>query len=216
MPLIQPHQIDKAATAPITATDGGGPHMRAGNGIHCTIYLSIAAVTIWGDMDWRLARMAGIDCVQHVTGQETWDDMKREFFRMGRVLLAELAVGTEITEIVCTPEDPHFFDCKVYSVPDKEVEGGTFMLYLVALNEETDETHVIEHGNRVTDVATSLIPQFEAMAKTCNEKSRLRGAMVLLEEDGSWKSLYWDGIRWVNLVFFEWQTPDSLAYVWEY
>lgn len=168
------------------------------------------------ELNWAERRTVGIDTVQHITGEEDSEEMRRKFYELGPMILQAFTnADVQETVYVYDPRDPPSFDCKIYSSADPDVEGGTLVLYLVALNSNADDTHVLEYGNRVTDIASGLIPHCENLAKTLSESSRVRGAMVLLEEDGSWKSMYWDGKRWLNVVFLEWQTPESLAYIWE-
>ncbi|KAI0516972.1 hypothetical protein F5B22DRAFT_139605 [Xylaria bambusicola] len=182
---------------------------------YCTIYVSIMALVIDDRLDWRQRRGIGIHVIQDVIGEEDPEEMRRKFYELGLTVFHSF-VKSDISEYL----DIGFGNnsaasAKLYSAPDPEVEGGTFLLYLVALDSSSEHTHIVESGNRVTDIAEDLIPNVEKVASVLAESGRVRGAMVLLEEDGSWKSIYWDGKRWINVVFLEWQTPESMAFIWE-
>ncbi|KAF2966249.1 hypothetical protein GQX73_g7343 [Xylaria multiplex] len=164
-------------------------------------------------LDWETRRKMGVDRVQYITMEREVKEKWRKFYETGQSLLAAYS-GSDIEELEDAIRIPSDLDClevKIFRTPDPDVEGGTLLLCLAAIGDPEGDTYIPAYGNRLTDTADALLPGIEALASTLPASPRVRSVMVLLEQDGDWKSLYWDGKRWINVVYLEWQTAESLG-----
>ncbi|KAI0870181.1 hypothetical protein GGS24DRAFT_493191 [Hypoxylon argillaceum] len=183
--------------------------------VYATIFVSIGFLVLDEELDWQMRCMIARDVVQHITLAPDTDCRQARFWKMGKMLLAEYS-GSEVEhhEDVChIPADAVWasdLGTRVLTAPDPEVEGGTLVLCLASLRGLDNEFYLPATNNRLYDVASTLIPQIEAFARGLDASPRVRGAM-LLEEKGAWISLYWDGTRWINVIYLEWQTAESIG-----
>jgi hypothetical protein len=177
--------------------------------------MSIGFLVLNEGLDWDTRRSMGVDTVQWITlesdTQRKWD----KFYETGESLLAAYSEAEEVEyHTVCVRFDKTL-EARILTAPDPEVEGGTLILCLGTLRDpaedEDQETYFSEHGNRLTDATEAMLPEIEALARSLPASPKVRGAMLLLSQDGDWKSLYWDGRRWINIIFLEWQTAESMG-----
>ncbi|RWA11540.1 hypothetical protein EKO27_g3581 [Xylaria grammica] len=184
-------------------------------GIYASVCVSIGFLVLNDTLDFKVRRRIGIEVVQSVTGQKDVKERWIKFYETGHWLLTAYCGGhVEYHEdAIRAPDDCGLVNVTIFSSRDPDVEGGTVVLCLVALRNQEGDTYFPTNGNRLTDVTESLIPKVEAFASGLEASPKVRGAMVLLEEDGDWKSLYWDGMRWINVVYLEWQTAESMGFL---
>lgn len=103
-------------------------------------------------------------------------------------------------------------DARLMSTPDPDFPGSTFLLCQAVLydrEQDESEVYVSEFGSRSADATEALLASFEAFAKECKEP--VRGVLLLMESDGGWRSIYFDGKRWINVLYLEWQTAANLV-----
>ncbi|KAK7911181.1 hypothetical protein PG985_013662 [Apiospora marii] len=206
---------------------GAGPKPRVLRAhIYGTLFLSVALLVPDESMDWDARSELGIKTVQDILRPATYAEKKHEFMMTGAALLALYSGGqaddvqVHETPLVATAEsqmEGHLQNL-VLTAPDPEVPGGTLVLcQSVFVDDHEPEFYVSTHGSMNNDAAEALIPPFEEFARTLRAAGGgpVRGAMLLLEASGSWKCIYWDGKRWFNLIFLEWQTAESMGFVYE-
>ncbi|KAI1353643.1 hypothetical protein F5Y01DRAFT_275770 [Xylaria sp. FL0043] len=185
-------------------------HLHAG--IHCSIFTSIGALALSGETDWEVARARAIRLIGHIILEKDPEERWHTLCMMIAWSLASFC-ETDFDHLGYHNHPirvPAFVQTTIMTAPDPEVEGGTLVV-CVGMIEDIEDTYLIENGDRLTDLAQTSIPQVEAFASKLEASPKVRGAMVLLDPGGNWKSLYWDGRRWINVVFLEWQTPESMA-----
>lgn len=206
------------------------------SGIYGTVYLSIALLVTDESLDWGTRQSAATQVVQDVTGAPDHETQLRNFWALGPALLQAHAGGGSVgggggdddgangtaTEVVVRHHegglqpaaDSGFegeLDVRLMTAPDPETPGGTLVLCQAAfMREEEPEFYVATHHDRMLDAAMALIPSFEDFARTCAAPTR--GAMLVLYPDGNWYCLYFDGRRWLNMIFLEWQTAETMGF----
>ncbi|KAI1323363.1 hypothetical protein F5Y16DRAFT_348270 [Xylariaceae sp. FL0255] len=200
-----------------------GPQVLQKTGIYCSVYTSIGYLVLNEDLDWHERLDLAIDKVQDVTLEPDFEKKWTKFIDLGHSLLDKFS-GAEIEEHqgeIRLRDDSGWggsndqLRTRLYTAPDPDVEGGVLVLCLGILKDLDDtETYLSGGGgNRLTDCTEAIIPEMEYFARRLPESPRVRGAMIVLQEDGDWKSLYWDGKRWINIVYLEWQTAESMGLV---
>ncbi|KAI0814036.1 hypothetical protein GGR55DRAFT_633803 [Xylaria sp. FL0064] len=185
-------------------------HLHAG--IHCTIFTSIGALVFSEEAGWEEGRANAVRLIGHIIHEK---DPEERWRKLCTVIAWSLAwfCGTDFDHLEYYDRPiraPDFVQTTIMTAPDPEVEGGTLVVW-VGMVQDIEDTYLTENGNRLTDLAETNIPEVEAFASKLEASPKVRGAMVLLDHDGNWKSLYWDGRRWINVVYLEWQTPESMA-----
>ncbi|KAH6658511.1 hypothetical protein BKA67DRAFT_656701 [Truncatella angustata] len=183
------------------------------SGFYGTIYLSIALLVTDETLDWTTRQNVGIEAVQEITRAETHEEQLKRFWALGPALL-KAHTGTDVqhhdpiqpTEDSGLEED---LEVRTMTAPDPESPGTDLLLCQAAfVHEEEPEFYVSTHHNRMADAAHSLSPGFEEFARSQNVK---KGALLLIHPDGNWYCLYYDGRRWLNMIFLEWQTAESMG-----
>ncbi|KAK8040983.1 hypothetical protein PG994_013990 [Apiospora phragmitis] len=192
--------------------------------IYGTLFLSIALLVPDESLSWDERSELGIKTVQDVTSPASYAEKKAEFMKTGAALLSMFSGGgSEVVQVheplAATAEsqlDGGQLENWVMTAPDPEVAGGTLVVCqsVFAADDEPD-FYVSTHGSMNNDAAEALIPAFEAFAATLRPRGPVRGAMMLIQASGDWKCIYWDGKRWFNLIFLEWQTAESMGFVEE-
>ncbi|KAI8626247.1 hypothetical protein F5Y19DRAFT_447692 [Xylariaceae sp. FL1651] len=184
--------------------------------IYGSVYTSIGFLVLNEALDWEVRRNLGIETVQNITLEADSARKWRKFYETGESLLAAYS-GAEVEHhegAIRFREEAGWGDeleTRVLTAPDPEVEGGTLVLCLSVLRDPEEEIYFSEHGNRLTDATMTVLPEVEAFARALPASPKVRGAMILLQQDGDWKSLYYDGTRWINIVYLEWQTAESMG-----
>ncbi|KAI0537461.1 hypothetical protein GGR58DRAFT_471662 [Xylaria digitata] len=181
--------------------------------IYGSIYTSIGFLVLNDALDWDARRALAVETVQYITMEREVKEKWRKFYETGQSLLAAYS-GNDVEylkDAIRVPSDLDYLEVKIFRASDPDVEGGTMLLCLAALEDPEGDTYIPANGNRLTDATDALVPEIEALASTLPASPRVRGVMVLLQQDGDWKSLYWDGKRWINVVYLEWQTAESMG-----
>ncbi|KAK8035538.1 hypothetical protein PG993_010533 [Apiospora rasikravindrae] len=190
--------------------------------IYGTLFLSIALLVPDESLSWDERCELGIKTVQDVTRPATYAEKKAEFMKTGAGLLALFAGGGADSVAVHEPlaataesQMEGQLHNWVMTAPDPEVSGGTLLLcQAVFADDDEPDFYVSTHGSMNNDAAEALIPAFEDFARNgLKPKGPVRGAMMLLQASGDWKCIYWDGKRWLNLIFLEWQTAESMGFI---
>ncbi|KAK8135641.1 hypothetical protein PG984_003581 [Apiospora sp. TS-2023a] len=192
--------------------------------IYGTLFLSIALLVPDESLTWDARCELGIKTVQDIVRPATYAEKKHEFMMTGAALLALYSGGqaddVQVHEqpLVATAESQMEGQLQnlVLTAPDPEVKGGTLVLcQSVFLDDHEPEFYVSTYGSMNNDAAEALIPPFEDFARKLQAAGGgpVRGAMLLLQASGDWKCIYWDGKRWFNLIFLEWQTAESMGFV---
>ncbi|KAK6849310.1 hypothetical protein PG995_013143 [Apiospora arundinis] len=189
--------------------------------VYGTLFLSIALLVTDESIDWDRRIELGIDMVQNVTSPPTYAGKKLEFEIVGAGLLSLFSgAGPDTLQLheglTATAESQMADQLEnwVMTAPDPDVEGGTLILcQSVFVGEDEPDFYVSTHGSMNNDAAEALMPPFEEFAATLKAKGGpVRGALLLLQASGDWKCIYWDGKRWFNLIFLEWQTAESMGF----
>ncbi|TGJ84568.1 hypothetical protein E0Z10_g4183 [Xylaria hypoxylon] len=181
--------------------------------IYGSIYTSIGFLVLNEALDWDVRRAMGVETVENIALEKDANEMWRKFEETGQSLLAAYT-GADVEyheDAIRVPSDVDSVEAKVFTAPDPDVEGGIMLLCLAELKDPEGDTYFASNGNRLTDVTDSLAPKVEAFASSLEASPKVRGVMLLLQQDGDWKSLYWDGKRWLNVVYLEWQTAESMG-----
>ncbi|KAH9904512.1 hypothetical protein F4778DRAFT_780486 [Xylariomycetidae sp. FL2044] len=188
--------------------------------IYGTVWISIGMLVMDESLDWRTRIGIGIQVVQNITLEQDHPTRLKQFWDTGHWLLHQYG-GTDVEHhgALRLPADSGFsspdeLETRLLTVPDPDIPGGTVILCLAAFlgpDEEDTEIYVSEHGNRLTDAAEAMLPAFEKFAAETYPSSPTRGAILVLQQNSDWKSVYWDGHRWINLVYLEWQTAESMG-----
>lgn len=164
------------------------------------------------ELPWKARGMIALAAVQEVMGEKDLITQWNKFYETCELILcAYSGSDAEYHEgAVRVPADVAWEasddQIKILTAPDPEVEGGILVLCLVALNDSNQDVYIASHSDSdcLTDVVLDLIPGVEAFARRLPGSSKVRGGMVVLDPaDSSWKSLYWDGKRWINLVYLD-------------
>lgn len=192
--------------------------------VYGTLYLSIALLVTDESLSWDARCALGIETVQAVLRLATYEERKAEFMLTGVALLAAFSglVPEQLQahdSFAVSPESGMTGELQswVTTAPDPEVKGGTLLLCQgVFASDDEPELYVSTHGSMNNDAAEALMPPFEAFARSLEAQGGpVRGALMVLQPSGDWKCIYWDGKRWFNLIFLEWQTAESLGFLIE-
>lgn len=192
--------------------------------IYGTLFLSIALLVPDESLTWDARCELGIKTVQDIVRQDTYAQKKHEFIMTGAALLALYSGGgaddVQVHEaplaVTAASQMEGQLQNLVLTAPDPEVEGGTLVLcQSVFVDDHEPDFYVSTHGSMNNDAAEALIPPFEEFARKLQAAGGgpVRGAMLVLQASGDWKCIYWDGKRWFNLIFLEWQTAESMGFV---
>lgn len=181
--------------------------------IYGTVYLSIALLVTDEKLDWSTRQNVGIEAVQEITHAESHEEQLERFWALGPALLkAHSGRDAVLHEPIRPTEDSGLADdlsVRVMTVPDPESPGKNLALCQAAFVEgEEPEFYVATHSDRMSDAAHSLFPEFEKFAK---DHHATKGALLIIHPDGNWYCLYYDGARWLNMIFLEWQTAASMG-----
>ncbi|KAJ2985928.1 hypothetical protein NUW58_g5275 [Xylaria curta] len=184
--------------------NGKGPR-RLHAGIHGTIFTSIALLVLNDTLDFESRKLLGYKMVESIRWVEDVESRFSKFRQTGESLLAGYSGGpVEYHEgVVRNLGDGT--DVKILTAPDPDVEGGTLPPRPVTLS-DLDSTCISPSrgGNRFADTADALIPKLEGFASGLGYSPRVRGAMVVFTHTSDWVCVYWDGKRWINIVYLEW------------
>jgi hypothetical protein len=167
-------------------------------------------------LDWETRCALAVDMVQSITLEDDVEERSRKFYATGESLLVAYS-GAEIEHhegAIRLRADDGWGDnleTRILTAPDPDFEGGTLVLGLATLRDPGKETYFAVHGNRITDATESVLSEMEVFASTLPASPRVRGALLLLDQNGDWKCVYWDGKRWINIVYLEWQTAGSMG-----
>ncbi|KAH9993452.1 hypothetical protein F4779DRAFT_608685 [Xylariaceae sp. FL0662B] len=183
--------------------------------VYGSIFLSIGLLVTNEALDWEVRRNLAVSIVQEITLEPDMAKKLQRYWELGPWLL-QLYSGAEAEDHGPLPldTDTEFAEdelqTELLTVADPERPGGTFILCQGLLAEkDEDEVYVAVHGNRLTDVTEALLSSFETFAK---DYGSARGVVLLMQPNGDWKSVYFDGRRWINVVYLEWQTPTSMGF----
>lgn len=167
------------------------------------------------ELDWESRCLIAIGAVQTILKEK---DVAARWSRFSKECEAILGAysGGDVEDhegAVRIPDDVYWKGShgkvRILTAPDPELEGGILLLCLVfALDDSKEDVYITSHesSNYVTDVALDMIPEVEAFARSLPASPRVRGGMVVLDSASSnWKTLFWDGRRWINLVYLEFQ-----------
>ncbi|KAI3325446.1 hypothetical protein HD806DRAFT_490319 [Xylariaceae sp. AK1471] len=194
--------------------NGKGPRQLHAH-IFCSIYTSIGFLVLNEALDWDTRRALAVDTVQSITLEMDTEQRWRKFYETGESLLAAYS-GAEVEHhegAIRLRADDGWGDeieTRILTAPDPDVEGGILVLSLTTLRDPEEETYLPINGNRLTDATEAVLPEIEAFASRLPNSPRVRGAILLLEQNRDWKCVYWDGKRWINIVYLEWQTAESM------
>lgn len=149
--------------------------------------------------------MQGKDLVQDIISiqniRQRWD----KFLMTAKSLLAAYSGG----EVKRSRDPPilHAFGYQiineVFIAPDPKVEGGKLVLCLAVTGYPADD-HLAFDNSRFRLIRYILMEEVERVASTLGSAPSVRGAVAILQHNGSLSSLYWNGRRWSNFVFHEW------------
>ncbi|KAI4596829.1 hypothetical protein KJ359_005173 [Pestalotiopsis sp. 9143b] len=183
------------------------------SGTYGTIFLSIALLVTDETLDWPTRQSLGIQAVDDVLNAETHEQQLEAFWILGEALLkAHSGTTPDFHEPIRPEEESGLADdlvVRLMTVPDPETPGKNLVLCQAAfIDEEDPEFYVATHSDRMADAAHSLFSGFEEFAKSHDAS---KGAMLIVHPGGSWYCLYYDGHRWLNLIFLEWQTAASIG-----
>ncbi|KAI1848614.1 hypothetical protein JX266_005473 [Neoarthrinium moseri] len=182
--------------------------------IYGSIYLSIALLVTDDSLDWLTRRHAGVEAVQEITLAKDFATKTKNFWALGPALLhAYSGKDVEHHEGLQPTEESGMVDeleVRLMTVPDPDDSDTTLFLCQATFKSEAEpEFYVATRSNRMEDAAYSLMPSVD---KVNQQHLAARGLLLLLYPDGSFHCLYYDGRRWLNLLFLEWQTAESMGF----
>ncbi|KAI1296977.1 hypothetical protein F5Y03DRAFT_291997 [Xylaria venustula] len=188
--------------------------------IHCTIYLSVMSIYLTEAEDWWKWRRMAIHMMIETLAEEDVTQKWKNLWALSHWLLQRFS-GIEHIDYhhINFRENgwgiPNSIEARLMTAPDPDVEGGTLMLFVGMEMDAQQETYVVENGDPPMPHLGLIAPAMETFAREELETwPRVRGAIVLVEHDG-WTCVYWDGKRWINVNFLEWQTRESMAHIIE-
>ncbi|KAI0968411.1 hypothetical protein F4678DRAFT_442958 [Xylaria arbuscula] len=186
--------------------------------IHCTILVSIMGIVLTEADDWWKWRRAAIHIVIDIMNEEDPNSRWKKVWALSEWLLQKFS-GVEHIDYpdVDFREKawgiPSGMEARLMTAPDPDVEGGTLVLFVGMMMDAQEDTYVVEDGYERFHNFNLVAPAIETFAREKLETwPRVRGAVLLIEQDG-WSSVYWDGRRWINVIFLEWQTRESMAHI---
>ncbi|KAI0836973.1 hypothetical protein F5Y06DRAFT_98001 [Hypoxylon sp. FL0890] len=220
-PRQQSHQSFFTRRAP--AAHRSRPHQSqprilqaAQRGIYGSIFMSIAMLVTDKSLDYSERQELALKTVYDIITEADEEKKIKRYWETGLQLLAQYS-GAEIEHHGRLHPDPEagWSDEELVtwlmSAPDPDYPGWTFVLCQALLRDPSPaEVYIALHGNRATDATEALLPAFEEFASA--RDGPVRGVVLLMQPDGDWKSVYFDGKRWINVVYLEWQTPATLGY----
>ncbi|KAI0160200.1 hypothetical protein GGR57DRAFT_409773 [Xylariaceae sp. FL1272] len=184
--------------------------------IYASVYTTIAFIVANETLDIAERQDIGLKFVESIVLDPDETRRYHTFFSQGRELLAGFS-GTEATDhdfrISETGWNPDELDVRLHSTPDPEVDGGRLFFCLAAIKDLEASRLSIEQLDipfRLRDAAYAIFPVIDTFMDGLPNSPRVRGALCILQ-DKQWMSLYWDGRRWINFVFLEWQTAESMG-----
>lgn len=178
--------------------------------------MSVALLVTDTTLDIRERQALALKTVYDIINEKDEATKLKRYWDTGLWLL-EIYSGAEVEHHGPLPpvKDSGWTDdeleTRLMTAPDPDFEGTfVFCQALLFVEEEETDVYLAQNGNRVTDATEALLPTFEAFARDCG--GPVRGVILLVQPDGDWKSVYFDGKRWINVVYLEWQTPASLGF----
>ncbi|KAI0404693.1 hypothetical protein F4802DRAFT_565955 [Xylaria palmicola] len=214
-PSCQRHFLSRANIRPPSPQtnnyrqDGEGPPLLHG-GIHGTVILSLCFFLLNYKPEYYDSHIIqGENYVYNIARERDPEKRTKKLYEVGDYLLSALGEVENHGRPFSVPEEGDV-DFRVLTAPNPRVKGGKTLLCLVPLRSLGDQTRLDASGNRFKDVSEAMIPKIEAFA---GRWPGSRGAMLILDETGDWMTLLWDGKKWLNIAFLEWQSEDFL---WRY
>ncbi|KAI0380472.1 hypothetical protein F5Y04DRAFT_257453 [Hypomontagnella monticulosa] len=185
-------------------------------GIYGSICMSVAMLVTDTTLDFRERQALALKTVYDIVNERDEATKLKRYWDTGLWLLgiysgAEIEHHGPLRPVKNSGWTEDELETRLMTTPDPDFDG-TFVFCQALLFDDYRDTdvYVAQNGNRVTDATEALLPTFEAFAKEC--RGPVRGVILLVQPDGDWKSVYYDGKRWINIVYLEWQTPASLGY----
>ncbi|KAI8963481.1 hypothetical protein F5Y11DRAFT_319380 [Daldinia sp. FL1419] len=182
-------------------------------GIYGTICMSMALLVTDTSLSFKERQDLAIQTALRIAREE--DEAKRLqlYWETGRSLLEKYS-GAAVEDYGNLRLDQWRDDeleARLAVTPDPDVPGGLLILCQAALSEaDPSEVYVAQHTDRISDVMMDLLTAVEDFAR--HRGLLVRGVVLLLDAHLNWFSVYFDGKRWLNVVYFETQTPESLGY----
>ncbi|KAI4861030.1 hypothetical protein F4820DRAFT_82301 [Hypoxylon rubiginosum] len=217
------HKVTFPRHGPRTRQPGYGRRvLRASpSGIYGTIFMSIVMLVPADSMDYQTRREVAFATFYHVMNAPDEKTKVLRFWVTGLELFARYAGAADAAEVDRTrwlvELDPASgwtrddLQATVVTAPDPERPGGTLVFCQAVLYDPDPGTvYVAEHGNRATDAAEDLLVKVEEFARELG--GPVRGGILLMQPNGDWKNVYFDGKRWINVVYLEWQTAASMGF----
>ncbi|KAI1773234.1 hypothetical protein F4818DRAFT_121283 [Hypoxylon cercidicola] len=198
----------------------GGPRARPSrvlrasqSGIYGTVFMSIVMLVTDASMDYGARQDLAFSIVHSIMHERDPEVQLLTYWATGQWMLAGYA-GADV-EVHGRLRAPGWADDELEAVvmtaPDPEWRGGTLVVcQAVLFDPDPDDVYVAEHGNRATDAAEALLVKVEEFAR--GHGGPVRGGILLMQPNGDWKSVYFDGKRWINVVYLEWQTAASMGF----
>ncbi|OTA66093.1 hypothetical protein K449DRAFT_392022 [Hypoxylon sp. EC38] len=188
----------------------------AQQGIYGSIFMSIAMLVTDTTLDYKERQELALKTVYDIITELDEKTKLKRYWETGLHLLG-LYSGAEIQHHGRLQTDPQAgwrddeLETWLLSTPDPDYPGWTFVFCQALLHDlDPEEVYIAQHGNRATDATEALLPAFEDFAR--DRDGPVRGVILLMQPNGDWKSVYFDGKRWINVVYLEWQTPATLGY----
>ncbi|KAI0127583.1 hypothetical protein BJ170DRAFT_683418 [Xylariales sp. AK1849] len=187
--------------------------LRAGV-LRSAFFMSAALLLFDPNLDWNARRQTAIDLVQSVTMEEDIDVKLKNYWEIGPWLL-EHYCEKPVTQHGSLPLGPDSewrdqIETRVFSAPDPDDPEKTFVVCQVCFKDRNEpEFYVSIHGNLLTDVTEDILPAFEEVGKA---QGINRGAILVLSPSDEWKSVYFDGNRYISVGFLEWQTAELMGF----
>ncbi|KAI1258690.1 hypothetical protein F5Y18DRAFT_339049 [Xylariaceae sp. FL1019] len=184
--------------------------------IYASVYTTIGFIVANETLDMADRQEIGLRFVESIVLDPDETRRYQTFFAQGRELLGGFS-GTEATDHVFhtseTGWNPAELDVRLHSTPDPEVEGGRLFFCLASIKDlEASQLYIdeLDIPSQLRDAAYAIFPVIGTFIEGLPNSPRVRGALCILQ-DKQWISLYWDGKRWINFVFLEWQTAESMG-----
>lgn len=178
--------------------------------------MSIAMLVTDTTLDYKERQELALKTVYDIITELDEKKKLKRYWETGLQLLG-LYSGAEIQHHGHLQPDPQAgwrddeLETWLLSTPDPDYPGWTFVFCQALLHDlDPSDVYIAQHGNRATDATEALLPAFEDFAR--DRDGPVRGVILLMQPNGDWKSVYFDGKRWINVVYLEWQTPATLGY----
>ncbi|KAI1760174.1 hypothetical protein GGR53DRAFT_470587 [Hypoxylon sp. FL1150] len=212
------HKVTFPRHGPRTRRPGHGRAVLSASqsGIYGTVFMSIVMLVTDESMDYRTRQDLAFAIVHNIMGEADYTNKIARYWATGQLILASYS-GSDIKVHGRLRPDPASgwtddeLEAVVMTAPDPDWPDGTLVFcQAVLFDPDPDAVYIAEHGNRATDAAEALLTKVEEFAK--DHGGPVRGALLLMQPNGDWKSLYWDSKRWINVVYLEWQTAASMGF----